>query len=33
MLNVIKRTLDTGLEWNERLGTAANNGIDWLFRR
>jgi polyhydroxyalkanoate synthase len=33
MLNLINRTLDTALEWNERLGDAANNGIDWLFRR
>jgi polyhydroxyalkanoate synthase len=33
VLNLINRTLDTALEWNERLGDAANNGIDWLFRR
>lgn len=33
MIDQLKRALDKGVELNERLAAAANNGFDWLFRR
>ena len=33
MIELVKRTLDRGLEWNERAAASAVNGFDWLFRR
>lgn len=33
MITPIKQVLDKGLELNDRLAAAANNGFDWVFRR
>lgn len=33
MIELARRALDKGLEWNERAADAASNGFDWLFRR
>lgn len=33
MIEVARKALDKGLEWNERVADAASNGFDWLFRR
>ena len=33
MIELARRALDKGLQWNERAADAASNGFDWLFRR